>query len=129
MSKKRCHANTFLNKIRLRHQLVLDRALWAPPLQLGTAWRGRPFAQRLLRIHCLPGCRGAGPARQQAGEDQRHVEIALFEKGVDDVRSVGEFVQVFVDRETGRPSNGGMSATVRTGLERGAGDFADANSV
>lgn len=45
-------------------------------------------------------------------------EIALFEKGVDKVRSVGEFVQVFVDRATGRPSVNGMNNTMRRGLER-----------
>ncbi|TLS29359.1 hypothetical protein PpBr36_01541 [Pyricularia pennisetigena] len=45
-------------------------------------------------------------------------EIALFEKGVDRVRSVGEFVQVFVDRATGRPAAAGMNETMRRGLER-----------
>ncbi|EHA55265.1 thioesterase [Pyricularia oryzae 70-15] len=45
-------------------------------------------------------------------------EIALFEKGVDRVRSVGEFVQVFVDRATGRPAAAGMNETTRKGLER-----------
>ncbi|KAM5360839.1 hypothetical protein ACJZ2D_013468 [Fusarium nematophilum] len=45
-------------------------------------------------------------------------EIALFEKGVDDVKAVGEFVHVFVDRETGRPAKSGMGETLRQGLER-----------
>lgn len=52
-------------------------------------------------------------------------EIAVFEKGLDKVRSVGEFVQVFVDRETGRPNAKGMSEAMRRGLQRivvGAGD-------
>lgn len=45
-------------------------------------------------------------------------EIALFEKGVDKVRAVGEFVQVFVDRSTGRPCAEGLSRVLRDGLER-----------
>lgn len=45
-------------------------------------------------------------------------EVALFEKGVPEVRSVGEFVQVFVDRPTGRPAVSGMSDEMRRGLER-----------
>lgn len=45
-------------------------------------------------------------------------EIALFEKGVESVRSVGEFIQVFVDRETGKPNARGMDSTLRAALER-----------
>jgi len=45
-------------------------------------------------------------------------EIALFEKGTDEVRAVGEFVQVFVDRATGRPNPAGMNDVMRRGLER-----------
>ncbi|KAH8884212.1 thioesterase superfamily protein-like protein, partial [Thozetella sp. PMI_491] len=40
-------------------------------------------------------------------------EIALFEKDVDAVRSVGQFVHVFVDRDTGRPSLKGMEGSLR----------------
>lgn len=45
-------------------------------------------------------------------------EIALFEKGYDEVKSVGELVHVFVNRSTGRPSALGMSETMRCGLQR-----------
>jgi len=45
-------------------------------------------------------------------------EIALFEKGNDKVRAVGEFVQVFVDRDTGRPGIHGMGDVFRQGLGR-----------
>jgi acyl-CoA thioester hydrolase len=45
-------------------------------------------------------------------------EIALFEKGAEKVKAVGEFVQVFVDRSTGRPSATGMNSELRTGLGR-----------
>lgn len=52
------------------------------------------------------------------GKSSVTYEIALFEKGVDNVKSVGEFVHVFVDRTTSRPSAHGMSETMRRGLER-----------
>jgi hypothetical protein len=40
------------------------------------------------------------------------------QKGVDEVRAVGEFVHVFVQRETGKPAATGMSARMRAGLEK-----------
>ncbi|CAN8105749.1 unnamed protein product [Discula destructiva] len=52
------------------------------------------------------------------GKSSVTYEIALFEKGDDEVKSVGEFVHVFVDRKTGRPSANGMNETMRQGLER-----------
>ncbi|PBP19044.1 thioesterase superfamily protein [Diplocarpon rosae] len=45
-------------------------------------------------------------------------EVALFERGVDDVKSVGELVHVFVDRETGRPAAEGMETQLRDGLQK-----------
>ncbi|KFA62357.1 hypothetical protein S40285_08591 [Stachybotrys chlorohalonatus IBT 40285] len=45
-------------------------------------------------------------------------EVALFEKGIEAVKAVGEFVHVFVDRATGRPSTNGMSEGLRRGLEQ-----------
>ncbi|KAJ4325804.1 hypothetical protein N0V84_003353 [Fusarium piperis] len=45
-------------------------------------------------------------------------EMALFEKGVDEVKAVGEFVQVYVDRESGRPLKTGMADTLRRELEK-----------
>lgn len=52
------------------------------------------------------------------GKSSVTYEVALFEKGLDQVKSVGEFVHVFVDRKTGRPSTNGMDGTMRDGLER-----------
>jgi len=52
------------------------------------------------------------------GKSSVTYEIALFEKGTSTVKSVGEFVQVFVDRVTGRPSADGMNDVLRTGLRR-----------
>ncbi|KAI1325134.1 HotDog domain-containing protein [Xylariaceae sp. FL0255] len=45
-------------------------------------------------------------------------EVALFEKGVDEVKAVGEFVHVFVDRTTLRPEANGMNSQLREGLQK-----------
>ncbi|KAF5679815.1 acyl thioester hydrolase [Fusarium heterosporum] len=45
-------------------------------------------------------------------------ETALFEKGVDEVKAVGEFVQVYVDRETNRPLKDGMAQALRDELQK-----------
>ncbi|KAI5458895.1 HotDog domain-containing protein [Mariannaea sp. PMI_226] len=45
-------------------------------------------------------------------------EVALFERGIDEVKAVGEFVHVFVDRETGKPAKSGMGEVLRRGLEK-----------
>lgn len=52
------------------------------------------------------------------GKSSVTYEIALFEKGVDEVRAVGEFVHVFVERSTGRPAASGMTDEMRRGLAR-----------
>ncbi|CZT44136.1 related to thioesterase [Rhynchosporium secalis] len=45
-------------------------------------------------------------------------EAALFERGIEEVKSVGEMVHVFVDRESGRPVASGMNATLKEGLQK-----------
>ncbi|GAP84561.1 putative acyl- thioester hydrolase [Rosellinia necatrix] len=45
-------------------------------------------------------------------------EVALFEKDADQVKAVGEFVHVFVDRSTQRPNPNGMNSQLRHGLEK-----------
>lgn len=52
------------------------------------------------------------------GKSSVTYEIALFEQGVDKVYSVGEYVHVFVDRATARPSAQGMNPILRYGLEQ-----------
>lgn len=52
------------------------------------------------------------------GKSSVTYEVAVFEKGHENVRAVGEFVQVLVDRSTGRPNPKGMNDTMRRGLER-----------
>jgi acyl-CoA thioester hydrolase len=55
-------------------------------------------------------------------------EVALFEKGTDEVKAVGEFVHVFVERGTGKPGRDGMTTAMRTGLERICAKSAGSNS-
>ncbi|PHH49418.1 hypothetical protein CFIMG_006328RA [Ceratocystis fimbriata CBS 114723] len=45
-------------------------------------------------------------------------EMGLFERGFDDVRAVGEFVQVWVDRATKKPVKDGLTEVLRRGLEK-----------
>ena len=52
------------------------------------------------------------------GKSSVTYEIACFEKGVEQVRAVGEFVHVFIERATGRPAKAGMSQRLRQGLEK-----------
>lgn len=66
----------------------------------------------------FPACAELALRVNHIGNSSVTYEIALFEKGINEVRSVGEFVQVFVDRETGRPNAKGMNSTLRQGLER-----------
>lgn len=44
-------------------------------------------------------------------------EIGLFVRGDDKVKAVGELTHVFVDRETGRPAEKGLSGELRKELE------------
>ena len=45
-------------------------------------------------------------------------EVGLFESGQDDVKAVGGFTHVFVEREQNRPATSGMPSEVRKGLEK-----------
>lgn len=45
-------------------------------------------------------------------------EVGVFEQGMDDVRAVGGFTHVFVERKTNRPTTQGMPVEVRTGLKK-----------
>lgn len=52
------------------------------------------------------------------GKSSVTYEIAVFEKGQDEVKAVGEFIHVFVDRESRRPGKDGMSQELKSGLEK-----------
>ncbi|GAB1316212.1 hypothetical protein MFIFM68171_06422 [Madurella fahalii] len=66
----------------------------------------------------FPACAELALRVNHIGNSSVTYEIALFEKGQEAAKSVGEFIQVFVDRETGRPNAKGMNSTLRQGLER-----------
>lgn len=55
---------------------------------------------------------------KKLGKSSVTYEIGVFERGVGEVKAVGEFVHVFVDRESRRPRADGMSEEMRTGLGR-----------
>jgi acyl-CoA thioester hydrolase len=52
------------------------------------------------------------------GKSSVTYEIGLFQQGVEEVKSVGEIVHVFVERETGRPATNGMNEGLKAGLQR-----------
>jgi acyl-CoA thioester hydrolase len=52
------------------------------------------------------------------GKSSVTYEIALFERGIEEVKAVGEFVHVFVDRATKRPVAHGMNTGIRGGLQK-----------
>lgn len=52
------------------------------------------------------------------GKSSVTYEVGLFEKNEKPVKAVGEFVHVFVDRQTQRPNVNGMNDDLRQGLEK-----------
>jgi acyl-CoA thioester hydrolase len=52
------------------------------------------------------------------GKSSVTYEIGVFERGQEEVKAVGEFIHVFVDRENRRPGKDGMSDQLKTGLEK-----------
>lgn len=65
-----------------------------------------------------PAVAEVGVRVNKLGKSSVTYEAALFEKGVEGVKAVNQFVHVFVERETGRPAATGMTDTMRKGLER-----------
>lgn len=52
------------------------------------------------------------------GKSSVTYEVAVFERGAEDVRAVGGFIHVFVDKKKNRPAAEGMGAETRKGLEK-----------
>ncbi|KAF2646375.1 Thioesterase/thiol ester dehydrase-isomerase [Massarina eburnea CBS 473.64] len=50
------------------------------------------------------------------GKSSVTYEIGVFERGQEDVKAVGEFVHVFVDRESRKPGKQGMADELKAGL-------------
>ncbi|CBX96714.1 similar to thioesterase family protein [Plenodomus lingam JN3] len=51
------------------------------------------------------------------GKSSVTYEIGVFAQGDEHVRAVGEFIHVFVDRDSRRPSKEGMNGETKSGLE------------
>ena len=52
------------------------------------------------------------------GKSSVTYEVGVFERGADDVRAVGGFTHVYVDRKSNRPLANGMPAQAREALQR-----------
>lgn len=52
------------------------------------------------------------------GKSSVTYEIGVFERGTEEVKAVGEFVHVFVERESMKPGKSGMDEKLREGLGR-----------
>jgi acyl-CoA thioester hydrolase len=52
------------------------------------------------------------------GKSSVTYEIGVFERGQEEVKAVGEFIHVFVDRDTRRPGASGMVEELKSGLEQ-----------
>lgn len=50
------------------------------------------------------------------GKSSVAYEIGVFERGVEEIKAVGEFVHVFVDRESRKPGKNGMDGGLKDGL-------------
>ena len=52
------------------------------------------------------------------GKSSVTYEIGVFERGQEEVKAVGEFVHVFVDRDSRKPGRHGMGQQLKDGLDR-----------
>lgn len=52
------------------------------------------------------------------GKSSVTYEIGVFQRGQEEVAAVGEFVHVFVDRESRKPAKAGMADELKDGLQR-----------
>lgn len=66
----------------------------------------------------FPAVAELGLRVKELGRSSVRYEIALFERGIEEVKAVGEFVHVFVDRASKRPAADGMPLELRRGLGR-----------
>lgn len=79
----------------------------------------------VVHSHCdffgsvaFPALVDLGLRVNKLGKSSVTYEIAVFERGAEDVRAVGGFIHVFVDKEKNRPGADGMSSEIRKGLEK-----------
>jgi len=55
---------------------------------------------------------------KKLGKSSVEYEIGVFSKGSEDVKAVGGFIHVFVDRASNRPAMKGMNTICREGLSK-----------
>lgn len=79
----------------------------------------------MVHSHCdyfapvgFPAIVDMGLRVKKLGKNSVTYEIGLFEKGIEEVKAVGELVHVFVERDERRPRKEGMGEERRKGLER-----------
>jgi len=78
----------------------------------------------VVHSHCdylgavaFPAVLDVGMRVAKLGRSSVAYETAVFERGADDVRAVGEFVHVFVEREGRKPAAEGMAPEMRRALQ------------
>lgn len=78
-----------------------------------------------MHSHCdylapieFPALVDLGLRVNKLGKSSVTYEIGVFERGQEEVKAVGEFVHVFVDRESRRPGREGMADDIRKGLQQ-----------
>lgn len=64
----------------------------------------------------FPSIVDLGLCVNKLGKSSVTYEIGLFERGKEDVRAVGGYTHVFVQKETNRPAASGMPEEIRRGL-------------
>ncbi|KAI4765441.1 Thioesterase/thiol ester dehydrase-isomerase [Aureobasidium sp. EXF-12344] len=82
-----------------------------------------PLIGLVVHSHCdylapvgFPALIDLGLRVKKLGKSSVTYEIGVFERGVEEVKAVGEFVHVFVDRESRRPRAEGMTPTMKEQL-------------
>lgn len=80
------------------------------------------FLSTLTYIHFFasisyPAVTEIGLRLRKMGRTIITYELALFERGVEEVKAVCEMVQVIIERETGRPARDGINGALRRGLQ------------
>jgi acyl-CoA thioester hydrolase len=52
------------------------------------------------------------------GKSSVTYEIGVFEQGQDEPKAVGEFIHVFVDKDSRKPGSDGMATVLKDGLSK-----------
>jgi len=79
----------------------------------------------VVHSHCdyfapieFPAVVDLGLRVNKLGKSSVTYEIGVFEQGKDEVRAVGEFIHVFVERESRKPGTKGMGEDLKGGLQK-----------